>query len=86
MMRYELRRTSEANPAAFEAIGETDDLQDALSHAEVGKAWRAMDGDFDTEFQVWDNEKKAYAFNGLTQYIRCDRSVNKNAPYEVRDV
>lgn len=85
-MRYELRRTSEANPASFEVVGETDDLQDALSHADVGKIWRTMEGDFDTKFQVWDSEAKAYAFDGLTQYLRCDRSADKNAPYEVRDI
>lgn len=85
-MRYELRRTSEANPAAFEVVGWTDDLQDALSHAEVGRIWRTMDGDFDTKFQVWDSEAKAYAFDGLTQYLRRDASIDENAPYEVRGI
>lgn len=85
-MRYELRKTSKANPTAFEAIGETDDLQDALSHAQAGKIWRTMDGDFDTRFQVWDSEAGAYAFDGLTQFLRRDRSADENAPYEVRDI
>lgn len=85
-MRYELRRTTKADPAAHESLGWTDDLQEALSHARVGECCNRLDGRFDVRFQVWDGEAKAYAYNGLTQYLRCDRSADKGAPYEVRDI
>lgn len=83
---YEIRRTTKADPAAFEAIGWTDDLQEALSHSHVGEICNRLDGRFDVRFQVWDDEAKAYAYDGLTQYLRCDRSADKNAPIEIRNI
>lgn len=94
MARYEIRETSKADPTDVEVFDDADafeivdmnDLQSVLTLVQFLHIRRTMRGDFDTAHQVWDNEAGAYAFNGLTQYLYCDRSVDKNAPLEVRDI
>lgn len=94
MAKYEIRETSKADPTdvevfndgeAFEIV-DMNDLQSVLTLVQFLHTQCTMAGDFDTAIQVWDNEAEAYAFNGLTQYLRRDASTDKNAPYEVRDI